>query len=47
MDVVFDTVGGEVFQRSLNASRIGGKVVSLLSTPMSLAETQLARLRNL
>ena len=47
VDVVFDTVGGEVFLRSFNAARIGGKVVSLLSTPLSLADTQLARLRNL
>ena len=47
VDVVFDTVGGDTFLRSLNASRIGGKVVSLLSTPLSLADTQLARLRNL
>jgi NADPH2:quinone reductase len=47
VDVVFDTVGGEVFLRSLNAARIGGKVVSLLSTPLSLADAQLARLRNL
>jgi len=46
-DVVFDTVGGETFLRSLNAARIGGKVVSLLSTPLSLADSQLARLRNL
>ena len=27
--------------------RIGGKVVSILATPLSLADTQLARLRNL
>lgn len=46
-DVVFDTVGGDTFIRSLNAARYGGKVVSLLSTPLSLADTQLARLRNL
>ncbi|MBI3902111.1 MAG: zinc-dependent alcohol dehydrogenase family protein [Nitrosomonadales bacterium] len=46
-DVVFDTVGGDTFLRSLNAARIGGKVVSLLSTPLSLADSQLARLRNL
>jgi NADPH2:quinone reductase len=46
-DVVFDTVGGETFLRSLNAARIGGKVASLLSTPLSLADAQLARLRNL
>ncbi|MBI5436901.1 MAG: zinc-dependent alcohol dehydrogenase family protein [Nitrosomonadales bacterium] len=47
VDVVFDTVGGDTFLRSLQAARIGGKVVSLLSTPLSLADTQLARLRNL
>src|SRR5512135_123338 len=47
VDVVYDTVGGETYLRSLNAARIGGKVVSLLSTPLSLADTQLARLRNL
>ncbi len=46
-DVVFDTVGGETFIRSLSAARCGGKVVSLLSTPLSLADIQLARLRNL
>jgi NADPH2:quinone reductase len=47
VDVVFDTVGGETFLKSLNAARVYGKVVSLLSTPLSLADTQLARLRNL
>lgn len=47
VDVVFDTVGGNTFLRSLNAARIGGKVASLLSTPLSLADAQLARLRNL
>ncbi len=46
-DVVLDTVGDETFLRSLNAVRIGGKLVTLLSTPLSLADTQLARLRNL
>ena len=46
-DVIFDTVGGDTFTRSLNAVRYGGKLVSLLSTPLSLADTQLARLRNL
>lgn len=46
-DIVFDTVGGETFLKSLNAVRMYGKVVSLLSTPLSLADTQLARLRNL
>jgi NADPH2:quinone reductase len=47
VDVVFDTVGGDTFLRSLNAAHVAGKVVSLLSTPLSLADTQLARLRNL
>src|SRR5450756_1452948 len=47
VDVVFDTVGGETFLRSLNAARIGGKVVSLLATPLATADVQLARLRNL
>lgn len=47
VDVVFDTVGGETFLRSLHAARVGGRVVSLLSTPLALADTQLARLRNL
>lgn len=46
-NIVFDTVGGETFLRSLNAVRIGGRVVTLLSTPLSLADAQLARLRNL
>ena len=46
-DVVFDTVGGDTYLRSLHAACIYGKVVSLLSTPLSLADTQLARLRNL
>jgi len=47
VDVVLDTVGGDTFLRSFEAARIGGKVVTLLSTPLSLADTQLARLRNL
>jgi NADPH2:quinone reductase len=47
VDVVLDTIGGEVFLRSMNVTRIGGKIVTLLSTPMSLEDTQLARLRNL
>lgn len=47
VDVVFDTVGGETYIRSLNAARIGGKVVSVLATPLSAADVQLARLRNL
>jgi NADPH2:quinone reductase len=46
-DVVLDTVGGDTFLRSFGAARIGGKVVSLLSTPLALGDAQLARLRNL
>lgn len=47
VDVVFDTVGGDTFLRSFNATRIGGKIVSLLATPLTAADAQLARLRNL
>jgi NADPH:quinone reductase len=47
VDVVLDCVGGETFLRSFNSVRVGGKVVTLLSTPLSLADSQLARLRNL
>ena len=47
VDVVLDCVGGETFLRSFNAVRVGGKIVTLLSTPLSLADSQLARLRNL
>jgi len=47
VDVVFDTIGGDVFKRSMDVTRIGGKIVTLLSTPMSLEDTQKARLRNL
>jgi NADPH2:quinone reductase len=46
-DVVYDTVGGETFLRSLDAARVGGKVVSILSTAMDMAQVQKARLRNL
>jgi NADPH2:quinone reductase len=46
-DVVFDTVGGETFLCSMNAARIGGKVVSLLATAMSQDDVLKARLRNL
>jgi NADPH2:quinone reductase len=47
VDAVFDTVGGETFTKSLNATKIGGKIVSIIATPMSAADVQLARLRNL
>ncbi len=47
VDVVFDTVGGDTFLRSLDVARIGGKIVSLLATPLAAADVQKARLRNL
>jgi len=47
VDVVFDTVGGDTFLRSFEAARVGGKVVSILSTPLAAADVQKARLRNL
>ncbi len=47
VDVVLDTVGGETFIHSLAATKIGGKVVSIIATPMSAEDVQLARLRNL
>ncbi len=46
-DVVFDTVGGDTFLRSLNAANLGGKVVTILGTPLAAADVQTARLRNL
>ncbi len=45
--VVFDTVGGDTFLRSLGAAHIAGKVVSILGTPLGAADVQVARLRNL
>jgi NADPH2:quinone reductase len=47
VDVVLDLLGGTVFTRSLKAARVGGQIVSVLATPLSLADVQLARLRNL
>ncbi len=47
VDVVLDTVGGEIFSRSFEAARIGGKVVTLLANPLSVEAAQMARLRNL
>ncbi|MDO8294501.1 MAG: zinc-dependent alcohol dehydrogenase family protein [Gallionella sp.] len=46
-DIVFDTVGGDTFLKSLHAARIGGKIVSILATPLATADVQLGRLRNL
>lgn len=47
VDIVFDTVGGDTFIKSLQAAKIGGKVVSILATAMTAADVQVARLRNL
>ena len=47
VDVVLDTIGGDVFLRSLNVARIGGKVVTLIATPISQEHAMLARQRNL
>ena len=46
-DIVFDTVGGDTFLKSLHAARVGGKIVSILATPLATADVQLGRLRNL
>ncbi len=47
VDVVLDTIGGETFSALVERTRIGGKIVTLLATPMSPEDTQLARVRNL
>ena len=47
VDVVLDTIGGEVFRRSMHVARIGGKIVTLLANPISAEDAQLARQRNL
>ena len=47
VDVVFDTVGGPTFCQSFAATRLYGRVVSLLSTRCEMPEINTARLRNL
>lgn len=47
VDVVFDTVGGETFLRSIDAVRIYGRLITLLSTPIDLAHANKARGRNI
>ncbi|MEQ1916553.1 MAG: zinc-binding dehydrogenase [Gallionella sp.] len=47
VDVVLDTVGGETFTKSIQATKIGGKIVSIIATAMTLEDAQHARLRNL
>jgi NADPH2:quinone reductase len=47
VDVVFDTVGGDVFCRSIPAASIYGKVVSLLDPACDSSAIKVAKLRNL
>jgi NADPH2:quinone reductase len=47
VDVVLDTVGGDTFLRSIDAVRIYGRLITLLSTPIDLAHANKARGRNL
>lgn len=46
-DVVLDTVGGDTFLRSIDAVRLFGRLVTLLSTPIDLAHANKARGRNI
>lgn len=46
-DVVFDTVGGETFLRSIDAVRLYGRLITLLATPIDLTHANKARGRNL
>ena len=45
--LVMDTVGGETFCKSFAATRLYGRVVTLLSTTCDIRHTNTARLRNL
>ncbi len=47
VDVVLDTVGGDTFSKSIDATKIGGKIVSIIATALTLEDAQRARLRNL
>jgi NADPH2:quinone reductase len=47
VDVVFDTVGGDIFCRSIEAARIYGKVVTLLEPPCDSGAIKIAKFRNL
>lgn len=46
-NLVLDTVGGETFCKSYSATRLYGRVVTLLSTCCDIRDTNTARLRNL
>lgn len=47
VDMVFDTVGGDTFCRSLACTRIYGRIVSLLQWSCDAEQMKLARTRNL
>jgi NADPH2:quinone reductase len=47
VDIVFDTVGGETFCRSIAATRIYGKIVTLLEKACNEEAIKLAKLRNI
>ena len=45
--LVMDTVGGQTFCKSFGATRLYGRMVTLLATTCEIANTNTARLRNL
>jgi len=47
VDVVLDTVGGDTFLKSLDATRIYGRVITVVGTPLDMAHVNKARRRNL
>jgi len=47
VEVVLDTVGGELFARSFAATKLYGHLVTLLEPPLDTAAIKLAKLRNL
>ena len=47
VDIVFDTVGGDTFCRSLACTRVYGRIVSLLQWDCNAEQMKLARTRNL
>jgi NADPH:quinone reductase len=47
VDVVFDTVGGETFCKSFSATKIYGRVVTLLEHPCNADTIKVAKQRNL
>ncbi|MDM8567048.1 zinc-dependent alcohol dehydrogenase family protein [Candidatus Halobeggiatoa sp. HSG11] len=47
VDVVFDTVGGDTFCRSIAATKIYGKIVTLLEPPCDSNAIKTAKFRNL